>query len=134
MADRQTQVMKTVARVVRAETQAVLASDYVACSRVAGASSTQIVRHHVLSAVAPQTALAVTMLVPHAIWHESTLSFLGIGLSPERASLGTLVAMSQSGLLVGRWWPLVFPAAALVVVLGLLRMAVGHQQDRLHRT
>lgn len=106
----------TVARVVRAETQAVLASEYVACSRVAGASSTQIVRHHVLSAVAPQTALAVTMLVPHAIWHESTLSFLGIGLRPEQASLGTLIATSRAGLLTGQWWPLVFPSIFLVVL------------------
>lgn len=105
-----------VARVVRAEAQKVMATGYVAASRAAGASPAQIARWHVVPAVAGQAGLAVVLMVPHAVWHESTLSFLGIGLSPERASLGTLVAMSQSGLLVGRWWPLVFPAAALVAV------------------
>ncbi|MCT2302559.1 ABC transporter permease subunit, partial [Dietzia cinnamea] len=105
-----------VARVVRAEAQKVMATGYVAASRAAGASPAQVARWHVVPAVAGQAGLAVVLMVPHAVWHESTLSFLGIGLSPERASLGTLVALSQSGLLVGRWWPLVFPTAALIAV------------------
>ncbi|OAH43543.1 hypothetical protein AYJ66_04665 [Dietzia cinnamea] len=105
-----------VARVVRAEAQKVMATGYVAASRAAGASPAQVARWHVVPAVAGQAGLAVVLMVPHAVWHESTLSFLGIGLSPERASLGTLVAMSQSGLLVGRWWPLAFPTAALIAV------------------
>jgi peptide/nickel transport system permease protein len=66
--------------------------------------------------VVGQAGLAMVLMVPHAVWHESTLSFLGIGMPPERPSLGTLVALSQSGLLLGRWWPLAFPTAALIAV------------------
>lgn len=106
----------TVARVVRAEAQAVMSSGYVALARVAGASPAQLVRWHVAPAVTGQAGVAVTLMVPHAVWHESTLSFLGIGPPPERPSLGTLVSLSQSGLLLGEWWPLVFPTAALVLV------------------
>ncbi|MFN3600853.1 MAG: ATP-binding cassette domain-containing protein [Dietzia sp.] len=105
-----------VARIVRAETQKVMASGYVAASRVAGASPSRVVRHHVLPAVAGQAGLAVVVMLPHAVWHESTLSFLGIGLPPEEASLGTLIALSRADLLLGRWWALAFPAAALIVV------------------
>lgn len=105
-----------VARIVRAETQKVMASGYVAASRVAGASPAGLVRHHVLPAVAGQAGLAVVVMLPHAVWHESTLSFLGIGLPPEESSLGTLVALSRADLLLGRWWALAFPAAALIVV------------------
>ncbi|MFN7243842.1 MAG: ATP-binding cassette domain-containing protein [Dietzia cercidiphylli] len=105
-----------VARIVRAETQKVMASGYVAASRVAGASPAGLVRHHVLPAVAGQAGLAVVVMLPHAVWHESTLSFLGIGLPPEEASLGTLIALSRADLLLGRWWALAFPAAALIVV------------------
>ncbi|MET3861743.1 peptide/nickel transport system permease protein [Dietzia sp. 2505] len=105
-----------VARIVRAETQKVMASGYVAASRVAGASPAGLVRHHVLPAVAGQAGLAVVVMLPHAVWHESTLSFLGIGLPPEQASLGTLIALSRADLLLGRWWALAFPAAALIVV------------------
>lgn len=105
-----------VARVVRAEAQTIMASRYVAASRVAGASPLQLARWHVLPAVVGQAGLATVLMVPHAVWHESTLSFLGIGMPPERPSLGTLVALSQPGLLLGRWWPLAFPTAALIAV------------------
>ncbi|MFI8592305.1 ABC transporter permease subunit [Dietzia maris] len=105
-----------VARVVRAEAQQIMASQYVAASRVAGASPLQLARWHVLPAVVGQVGLAMVLMIPHAVWHESTLSFLGIGMPPERPSLGTLVALSQSGLLLGRWWPLAFPTAALIAV------------------
>ncbi|MEW1937933.1 ATP-binding cassette domain-containing protein [Dietzia maris] len=105
-----------VARVVRAEAQKIMASRYVAASRVAGASPLQLARWHVLPAGVGQAGLAMVLMVPHAVWHESTLSFLGIGMPPERPSLGTLVALSQSGLLLGRWWPLAFPTVALIAV------------------
>lgn len=106
----------TLARIVRAETQAVMSTDFIAVTRAAGATRTHLVRHHILPAVAPQAGIAVVMMVPHAIWHESTLSFLGIGLAPEQASLGTLIHASRSGLLEGQWWALAAPAAVLIAV------------------
>lgn len=118
-----------VARVVRSSALQVMASDYVAVARVAGASRWQIVRHHVLSATAGQAGIAAVMLVPHAVWHESTLSFLGVGLRPETASIGTLIAVGRPGLLAGQWWPVVFPAAALIVVTGACWMSVWNRLD-----
>lgn len=110
----------TLARIVRAETQTVMAADYIAASRTAGASRAQLVRHHIAPAVAPQASIAIVMMVPHAIWHESTLSFLGIGLPPERASLGTLISSAAAGLLEGQWWALAAPSAALVAATASL--------------
>ncbi|MEW1938462.1 ATP-binding cassette domain-containing protein [Dietzia maris] len=112
----------TLARIVRAETQTVMASDYIAASRTAGASRSQLVRHHIAPAVAPQAGIAIVMMVPHAIWHESTLSFLGIGLAPEQASLGTLISSASAGLLEGQWWALAAPAAVLVAATAALAM------------
>ena len=63
------------------------------------------------------------MLLPHAIWHESTLSFLGVGLSPDRASLGTLLGQARGDVLTGAWWTLAAPAAALIVTA--LAFALG---------
>jgi len=123
----------TLARIVRAETQKVMASDYIAASRTAGASRAQLMRHHIVPAVAPQAGIAVVMMVPHAIWHESTLSFLGIGLAPEQASLGTLIDSASAGLLEGQWWALAAPAAVLVAVtaaLAALRPAVDRPRRR----
>lgn len=104
-----------VARLVRAQILAVRSADYVEAAYLWGASRGHVFRRHFLPAAAPQAAVALLMLLPHAIWHESTLSFLGLGLSPDRASLGTLLELSRGDLLTGAWWTLAAPAGALIV-------------------
>lgn len=116
----------TLARMVRAETQTVMSSDYIAASRTAGASRAQLVRQYIAPAVALQAGIAIVMMVPHAIWHESTLSFLGIGLAPEQASLSTLTDSASAGLLEGQWWVLAAPAVALVAATGALAAPRRH--------
>ena len=38
-----------------------------------------------------------------------------VSMSPERASLGTLLGQARGDVLTGAWWTLVFPAAALIL-------------------
>ena len=71
-------------------------------------------RKHLLPSVFGQMKVSVVLLFPHAIWHESTLSFLGLGISPDKPSLGTLLEVARTEILIGCWWELVFPAGALV--------------------
>lgn len=104
-----------VARLVRAQILTVRSADYVEVAYLWGASRRHVFRHHLLPAAAPQAVIALLMLLPHAIWHESTLSFLGLGLSPDRASLGTLLQLARGDLLTGAWWTLAAPAGALIV-------------------
>lgn len=103
-----------VARIVRACILPLKGSDFVAASVNAGYSRWQIIRDHFLPAVGPQVAISLTLLTPHAVWHESTLSFLGVGLAPHEPSVGVLLQMGQSALVTGQWWMLVFPALALI--------------------
>lgn len=121
-----------VARVVRAELLAVTDSGWIQTSRLAGASRWFIARGHLLPAVTGQALVAMVMVLPHAVWHESTLSFLGVGLSPDRASLGTLLSDARGDVLTGAWWTLVVPAAALVVT-ALAFAAVGTLVRERHR-
>ncbi|BDH57242.1 ABC transporter permease [Tsukamurella sp. PLM1] len=104
-----------VARVVRAELLAATSSGWVESSRLAGASTVFVTRRHLLPAVTGQALVAAVVLLPHAVWHESTLSFLGVGLSPDRASLGALLGQARGDVLVGAWWTLAVPGAALVI-------------------
>lgn len=104
-----------VARIVRSEALSVAQSEFVDAAYLAGASRGQVTRMHLLPAAFGQAVVAITLLVPHAIWHESTLSFLGLGLSPDRASLGTLLEVSRGEILLGGWWSLLFPSLALVI-------------------
>ncbi|MDO2933814.1 ABC transporter permease subunit [Paeniglutamicibacter sulfureus] len=105
-----------VARIVRSRLLAERTADYVQLARASGAGTPFIWFTHLLPAVAPQAAIALVLQLPHAIWHESSLSFLGVGLPPESASLGLLLDDARGGLLAGAWWLLVFPAGMLVLV------------------
>ena len=103
-----------IARVVRAEMLSVRSSEYVEAAYLWGASRGQVLYRHLLPAALPQAAVGLVMLVPHAVWHESTLSFLGLGLSPDEASLGTLLEVARGDVFTGAWWTLAAPAGVLV--------------------
>ncbi|MFD6093711.1 ABC transporter permease [Oerskovia sp. NPDC060338] len=105
-----------VARIIRSEILSLRQRPYIDAAVLAGASRWQVAVRHLVPATAPQAMIAVVLLLPHAVWHESTLSFLGFGLPPHEPSLGTLLEEARSSLLLGGWWTLVFPAAVLVIV------------------
>lgn len=105
-----------IARLVRAEAITARHQEFVEAAYLAGASRWDVLRRHLLPASIGQAVIGVTLLLPHAIWHESALSFLGLGLSPDRPSLGTLLAQSRGEMLLGGWWTLVWPAVPLVAV------------------
>lgn len=106
----------SIARVVRAQTIGLRHADYVEAAWLAGMSRMHILVYHFVPASLGQALVGVTLLVPHTIWHESTLSFLGLGLPAHMASLGTLMSDAQGALLLGQWWTLVFPCLLLVLV------------------
>lgn len=103
------------ARIVRSTVLAARESEYVAASYGAGASKGWVLRQHLFPAAVGQTVVSVMMLIPHAVWHESALSFLGLGLQPDFPSLGTLIDQSRGDILTGAWWVLAVPGVALAV-------------------
>lgn len=119
-----------VARIVRADILSVRDSEYVGAAYLWGASRWHVAREHLVPAAAPQALIAVIMLLPHTIWHEATLSFLGLGLPPDQASLGTLLEIARGDLLTGAWWTLAAPAGALVVTTLAVGALAGALQAR----
>ncbi|WP_240322691.1 ABC transporter permease [Austwickia chelonae] len=105
-----------IARLVRSAALTARAMEYVDSAYLAGAGRWHVLHRHLLPAAIGQALIGVTLMLPHAIWHESALSFLGLGLSPDQPSLGTLLAQSRGEVLLGGWWTLVCPAAPLVAV------------------
>lgn len=120
-----------VARVVRSEALTVRSRDYVAAAVSLGGTRWRVAADHLLPAVAPQALLAIALLLPHAVWHESALSFLGVGLPPDQASLGTLLEDARTRILIGQWWMLVFPALALVLATAATAGLSAAARDRL---
>ncbi|MBZ4321084.1 ABC transporter permease [Streptomyces huiliensis] len=103
------------ARIVRAEMLSLRSRPFVDAAVSGGSSRLRIAVRHLLPGVLPQAGLAAVLMVPHAIWHESALSFLGLGLPTHQASLGNMVQAARGSLLAGDWWPTLFPGLFIIV-------------------
>jgi oligopeptide transport system permease protein len=78
------------ARLTRAQILKLKHEDFVEASRAAGQRGLGIYFKHLLPNTIGQTIVTLTFIVPAAILAESTLSFIGLGLSPPACSWGTL--------------------------------------------
>ena len=97
-----------ISRLVRAEVLTLKERDFVAASRVMGASDLWIISKHLIpNAIAP-VLVSATLGVGGAILIESALSFLGIGVQPPTPSWGNILMDGRSTLGVA-WWLTVFP-------------------------
>lgn len=105
------------ARLIRAEVMQLRGQDYIMVSRRLGKSSGWILVHHVLPHILPQFIVGLVLLFPHAILHESALSFLGYGLPPEQPAIGIILSESMKYLSGGMWWPVLFPGLMLAAVV-----------------
>lgn len=108
------------ARVLRAEILAVRSTDYVAVSRGQGRSPGWIARHHFLPAVTAHALVGVVVLLPGAVIHETSLTFLGLGVGSTDPSLGVIFSESMAYLSSGHWWLVMAPVVLLVAVTLLL--------------
>ena len=114
------------ARLVRAEVRQVLSADYVQVSRLLGRSGWQVAARHVLPHVLPQALVGAVLLFPHAILHESAVTFLGFGLEPHLPATGVLLSESMRYITAGWWWLGVLPGICLLLmVLTFEQVALG---------
>ncbi|MFF4272267.1 ABC transporter permease [Streptomyces sp. NPDC001536] len=120
------------ARIVRAEVLSLRSRPYIDAAVSGGASRWRVTVRHLLPAVLPQAALAAVLMVPHAMWHESALSFLGLGLPAHMASLGNLVQDARGSLLAGQWWPTLFPGLFLIVPTLAIAGLAGAWRERIN--
>jgi peptide/nickel transport system permease protein len=120
------------ARIVRAEVLSLRSRPYIDAAVSAGASRWRVAVRHLLPAVLPQAALAAVLMVPHAMWHESALSFLGLGLPTHTASLGTLIQSARGSLLAGQWWPTLFPGLFIIVPTLAIAGLAGAWRERIN--
>lgn len=107
----------SLARLIRAEALQIRGQQYITVSRRLGRSPLWILRHHILPHTIPQFVVGLVLLFPHAIMHESALSFLGFGMAPEQPAIGIILAESMKYLISGMWWLAVFPGVALVLIV-----------------
>lgn len=104
------------ARVVRGQILTLKSQDYVAAARTMGAPTRWIMLRHLLPNTVGPILVTATMLIPSAIFIESFMSFIGLGVTPPQASWGTLTSDAVETL---RRYPhqLFFPATAISLTM-----------------
>jgi oligopeptide transport system permease protein len=83
---------KGTARLVRAQLLQLQSEEFIDAARAAGRGAFEIIVKHMLPNAMGPIIVTLTFTVPAAILSESTLSFIGLGLSPPACSWGTLAA------------------------------------------
>lgn len=121
----------TMARIVRGQTLSLRNRSFIDASRVLGAGQTRIVLRHLLPNIVGVVIVYVMLIVPAIIIDESFLSYLGLGVQPPQASLGSLIAegAAQINPLRIYWWMLLFPCGILTLTLLALNFAGDGLRD-----
>lgn len=109
----------SLARLIRAEVIQLRESPYIQISCKLGKSSWYIARKHMLPHLVPQFIVGLVLMFPHAILHESSITFLGFGLSTEQPAIGIVLSEAMQYLITGKWWLALFPGLLLVFTVVL---------------
>ena len=104
-------------RVSRSATLSVANSQYVEAAILAGASTWWVVRKHVWNKVTPPITISLSTTVGLGLVVISSLTFLGIGVSPPQATWGGILATDLQYLALQPWAPIVPILLILVAVL-----------------
>ncbi|MDR3091903.1 MAG: ABC transporter permease [Clostridiales bacterium] len=104
------------ARIVRGQVMSLKENDYVMAAKAMGAGSWHIIRRHLLKNCIGTLIVTTTLQIPSAIFTESFLSFLGLGVSAPLPSLGSMCSDALSGMYTYPY-RLVAPAALLSLII-----------------
>lgn len=106
----------SMARQVRGQILSIKEQEYVLASKAIGASPARIIRKHMVPNCVSVIIIVAAMQIPSAIFTESFLSFLGLGVSVPMPSLGSLASDARTAL---RSYPyqLIFPAIAIFLIV-----------------
>lgn len=106
----------TVARLIRGEVLRLKELSYIEAARSMGGTHTRILLRHILPNTVGVLIVTLTFRIPSAILAESTLSFIGLGLTPPAASWGTLANEGWKAL---KFYPhlIIFPSLAIFITM-----------------
>ncbi|MBQ9988422.1 MAG: ABC transporter permease [Clostridia bacterium] len=104
------------ARQVRGQILSLKEQEYVLAARAMGAKSSHVILKHMIPNCISVIIITAAMQIPSAIFTESFLSFLGLGVNMPMPSLGSLAADARMGL---QSYPnlLIFPAAMIFLIV-----------------
>jgi len=103
------------ARMVRGQILTIKQNEYILAAKVSGAKAGRIIRKHILPNCISVIIIAGALQIPSAIFTESFLSFIGLGVQAPMPSLGSLANAGRAGL-TAYPYKLVFPAIMICLI------------------
>jgi peptide/nickel transport system permease protein len=98
-------------------------SDFVLAARCAGNSQTSIIFRHILPNTLGPVFSQFSINCAYAIQIIAGVSFLGYGVEVPHPEWGSMINVGANHIVFGKWWPSVFPGAAVfLAVLALTRI------------
>lgn len=113
------------ARIVRGEFARCRELNYSKSARLMGASGFRIMFRHILPNTFPVLLSTITIGFNNAVLSEASMSFLGIGVQPPSASLGSMLSDSQIYLKSAPWYALGAGGAIVLLILGFSMLGEG---------
>jgi peptide/nickel transport system permease protein len=104
-----------VARIVRGLFLSLREKEFVEAAKASGAGNSRIILRHILPNCVGPIVVFMTLVVAVAILLEAALSFLGFGIQPPNAALGSLIDDGQEQGLE-TWWLVTFPGLVIVLI------------------
>jgi len=118
-----------IARTVRAAVLSERELEYVSAARLRNEKTPYILFAEILPNVMGPVVVEFTVRLGYAIFVVATLSFLGLGVQPPSPDWGLQVFEHYGLISGGFWWPVLFPAAAIaILVIGVNLIADGLTQ------
>lgn len=118
------------ARIVRASTLVIRELPYVEAARALGVPTWRIMTRHILRNLISPILVQATFIFAYAMLAEAGLSFLGVGVSPEIPTWGTMIAAGRQ--YIGQAdWMTIFPGIAIVLTVLSLQLVGDGLRDLL---
>ena len=106
----------TMSRIIRGQVLQLKQQEYVTAARAVGASGGRIIRRHLLPNCIGQIVVTTCLQIPSAIFLESFLSYLGVGVSAPLPSLGSMATDALSGMYTYTY-RLIVPSVILSIMI-----------------
>jgi ABC-type dipeptide/oligopeptide/nickel transport system permease subunit len=115
-------------RVIRAQTLAVKEREFIAASRVLGASNSRLILRHMLPNILPTIIVIAMMTTANTIVLEAGLGYLGVGVPPPAPTWGAMIGDAQTYFAAAPHMVVVPGLALVLTVVGFNLLGQGLQE------
>jgi peptide/nickel transport system permease protein len=109
-----------IARFIRAEMLRIRSLEYIEAAHALGYSEWRVILRHAIPNALSPVLITIAFGIAAAILIESTLSFLGIGVSPDTVTWGSLLAAARQS--PSAWWLAILPGCAIFLTVTIFNL------------